>query len=273
MKPQPVGDITDRLTASFTRMMDARKAASAKLHDHFKQLDDPCLCPACGSILEVDIEASIEQTAIAGAPVVVAKPCDECDAHKREIETREALIRMGVPATLVHCRLENWNPKDTIDVGFVASITRFASTRRGFLFLTGSSKGIGKSHLAVGALREIGGGIFTTASRLLRQLRLSYDGKAQNPIPSAQRTKCLVIDELGVSTGGIDEVPMIIEIVTARYEYKRPTIITTNLAQSEMMAMLGERIADRLTEATWGYIELTGKSHRAEAREKYFTAA
>jgi DNA replication protein DnaC len=139
----------------------------------------------------------------------------------------------------------------------------------------GAAYGIGKTHLAVAVMRERGGGRFLTQNQLLLKLRATYrDDKAEDIIEACKRVKLLVIDEVGLSSGGRDELPMLHEILNYRHGAEdRRTILTSNLEKGEFVAALGERMIDRFRESAFASIALKGKSHRAERRTEYHGAA
>lgn len=183
---------------------------------------------------------------------------------------RNRLLRQGVPPALVHSTFNNWLPRTTTKHEHLSLVQEFVRVRRGFLFLLGPV-GVGKSHLAVSVMRAVREGLFVRQAQLLRQLRRHYhDSAVENPIADAQEAGLLVLDELGVSSGGRDELPMLDEILACRYEQKRPTIITSNLTWEQISTALGDRLADRLNEACYRVLVFAGKSHRADRRDNYF---
>jgi DNA replication protein DnaC len=186
---------------------------------------------------------------------------------------RDRLRAQGVPLALVHATFENWTPRTDTEREHLELVREFAAqVRRGFLFLLGPV-GTGKSHLGVAVLRTFSAGLFVRQVQLLRQLRQHYHNDAvANPIAGAQETRLLVLDELGVSGGGRDELPMLDEILASRYEQQLPTVITSNLSWEEISTALGERLADRLNEACFRVLVFAGKSHRAKRRDNYFAA-
>jgi DNA replication protein DnaC len=189
-------------------------------------------------------------------------PCPLCE--------RERLLSQGVPPALVHCAFDNWRPRNDSERQHLELVREFARVRRGFLFLLGPV-GTGKSHLAVSIMRAFSSALFVRQAQLLRQLRQHYHNDAvANPIAGAQGAGLLVLDELGVSSGGRDEQPMLDEILAARYERRLPTVVTSNLAWNAIAAALGERLEDRLRESTFRVLVFEGGSHRANRRAACF---
>lgn len=202
---------------------------------------------------------------------IVPHACPVCAAERHETELRARLVRCGVPANLAHATVHNWTATTDEDAVALKKVRTFAATGRGFLVLMGAAYGIGKTHLAVAVMRERGGGRFLTQNQLLLKLRATYrDDKAEDIIEACKRVKLLVIDEVGLSSGGRDELPMLHEILNHRHGADdRRTVLTSNLEKGEFVAALGERMIDRFRESAFASIALKGKSHRAERRTEY----
>ena len=131
--------------------------------------------------------------------------------------------------------------------------------------------GTGKSHLSAAALRQIGGGWFVKQSSLLFALRATYrDKAARDPIERAQSARLLVLDDVGISSGGRDELPLLHEILDHRHGEKLPTIMTSNLPLEGLSAVIGDRMSDRLRESAFRVLNFTGTSNRRGARQRYF---
>ena len=231
----------------------------------------PCrIHPDC--IRPIDEKATDEATRYysfsLGKPVAGYAPCPKCvqDAANRE------LIKHGVPENLIHANFENFTPDGEAEAEQVRLVKEFCEKGIGFLFLAGAV-GTGKTHLGVASIRKFDGGWLIKQATLLRLLRATYgDRNADDPIERAQNARLLVLDDVGLSGGGRDELPMLHEILDHRHGSRLPTIITTNLPFENLSAFLGERMADRLRESTFRVLTFTGPSHRRAAREHYFDA-
>ena len=75
----------------------------------------------------------------------------------------------------------------------------------------------------------------------------------------------LLVDEAGtepaVSTIWGDRCAPIRDIIIARYDYMKTTVIATNLDCEEFLRQYGERVMDRITEA-YTSIYFSGDSYR-----------
>lgn len=193
-------------------------------------------------------------------------PCQKC----REEAELDRLQDCGVPEILLRATFENFMPDSEDDAGHVEVVKAFCEARRGFLILLGGF-GTGKSHLAAAALRTFGRGWFIGHNSLLLALRATYrDHAAFNPIERAQAARLFVLDDVGLSGGGKDELPMLHEIFNHRHNERLPTIITSNLQYNGLASVLGERMTDRLRESAFRVLMFNGASHRRDARQRYF---
>ena len=223
-------------------------------------------CEKHGTVLSVDHRKSYDRMA------VVYQTCPGCAADEHEEKIQDWLRGSGIPSNLLKATLKNWTPSNPQEEANLERVSQFAfEASAGFLILLGDV-GTGKTHLAVGVARETEGSVvFKTQSELLRQLRATYDDKqAESPIPKAKRAALFILDEVGISGGGKDELPMINEILSHRYTEKLRTIITSNFGIEKLKASLGERMADRLSECCYAALYFGGASHRRNAKAKYF---
>ena len=192
--------------------------------------------------------------------------CPKC----LEETKRERFKSYGVPDNLLHATFDNFMPEGDDESSHVAVATDFCNDQRGFLVLLGGY-GTGKSHLASAAFQSFKHGWFVKHSSLLLALRATYRDKgAFDPVQRAQAARLLVLDDVGLSSGGRDELPLLHEILDYRHGERLPTIITSNLEWNGLANVIGERMADRLRESTFRILKFSGKSHRRDARERYF---
>lgn len=198
------------------------------------------------------------------------EPCPRCQAQREEQAVQERLHRQGVPLNLLACTLDNWQPANEHDETHLSVVRKYVSLRKGFLVHLGDL-GTGKTHLAVGVMRYESSAFFVTQADLLDMLRLIYrDRTSQDPVERCRRVALLVLDEMGLSAGGRDELPLLHRILDYRHGEQKPTILTGNLSWVELTKVIGERLADRLKESAAKILIFGGYSHRPEARKRYF---
>ena len=180
-----------------------------------------------------------------GTPGSMAVACG-CGLEQRAGVVME---RARIPKRYEHCDFESYvvdlvdgktwtaqheqslkNAKLTVQ-GFLSS---YPATEKGLL-LNGPS-GVGKTHLAVAALKELvrrgHAGLFCDYRELLKEIQASYNPASESTemgvLEPVRTTEVLVLDDLGASKPS-DWVRDIVGIVlNARYNEKRTTIITTN---------------------------------------------
>jgi DNA replication protein DnaC len=181
-----------------------------------------------------------------GPPGTVASRCD-CG-----MEERAALVttRARIPKRYEHCDFESYVPDLTdgktytaqhaqnmkqakfLTQGFVRDYP--AAAEKGLLLMGPS--GVGKTHLAVAALKELirrgHGGLFCDYRELLKEIQGSYnaasDSTEMSILEPIRNVEVLVLDDLG-ATKPSDWVRDIVGIVlNARYNENRTTLITTN---------------------------------------------
>lgn len=130
----------------------------------------------------------------------------------------------------------------------------------GNLLLLGSP-GTGKTHLACAVIRECGG-LYRLASQIEDELLLARSFASRKTpdevLGHYGRARLLVIDEAGREGGGRD---MLYRVINARYNERRPTVITSNLDKESFARFAGLAAMDRLLE-NLTTVEAKGKSFR-----------
>jgi DNA replication protein DnaC len=181
-----------------------------------------------------------------GAPGKVATACD-CG-----MEQRAALVmeRAKIPKRYEHCDFESyvadltdgktWMPAHAQSMKQAKMLTQgfvrdYPGAAEKGLLLMGPS-GVGKTHLAVAALKELirrgHGGLFCDYRELLKEIQASYNAASETTemsiLEPVRNVEILVLDDLG-ATKPSDWVRDIVGIVlNARYNEKRTTLVTTN---------------------------------------------
>ena len=196
-----------------------------------------------------------------------AVPCD-CGMEER---ANLVISRARIPKRYEHCDFESyvtdlvdgktWSAQHTQSLKLAKSYTETftrdfpGGSDKGLLFMGPS--GVGKTHLAVAALKELivrgHACLFCDYRELLKEIQASYNPSSESTEMSVldpiRTIEVLVLDDLGASKPS-DWVRDIVSIVlNARYNEKRTTIITTNYldAADEKEASLpnGRKIVNR----------------------------
>lgn len=213
-------------------------------------------------------------------------PADPAKGRKRDAVVRcdcataargeRLLEKANIPARYEHCTLADFDThfqgsNRTLDSARLAAgrfVEEYPVNKTGLLFI--GPIGVGKTHLAVGTLKELiiqkgVQGLFVDYRELLKQVQNSYNPQVNateleilRPIFDAE---VLVLDELGAVKPTEWVWDTVSHILNTRYNDKRTTIITTNYEDAppaggeyEMSAAkraaraetLGDRIGERM---------------------------
>ncbi|MFD5294738.1 ATP-binding protein [Streptomyces mutabilis] len=122
------------------------------------------------------------------------------------------------------------------------------------LLLLGQT-GVGKTHEAYGAMRELSvSGVYaqwqvTTAADLYAALRPRHGIDSEAEFRKYRDARLLLVDDLGTErkpTEFTEEINF--RLINHRYEHHLPTLITSNLRPKELTERLGDRVVGRLAE-------------------------
>src|SRR5215471_13548918 len=181
-----------------------------------------------------------------GAQGSIAVACD-CGAEERAARVIE---RARIPKRYEHCDFESyvtdladgktWTAQQAQSLKQAkllaqAFVRDYPGANEKGLLLMGPS-GVGKTHLAVAALKELlrrgHQGIFCDYRELLKEIQASYNPASEStemsilePIRTAE---ILVLDDLGASKPSAWVLDIIGLVLNARYNEKRVTVLTAN---------------------------------------------
>ena len=198
----------------------------------FKLVTTPTeTCPICGGTGWQTIERGKEREAV------------RCECRVRDRGER-LLAAAHIPARYRHCELFNFQcdpddkgQKSIRDARFLAGrfVEEYPTDKTGLLFV--GSVGVGKTHLAVGIMKDLirEKGIhclFCDYRELLKSIQNSYNPSVQatemeilRPVFDAE---VLVLDELGAVRSTEWVFDTVNYVLNSRYNDNKTTIITTN---------------------------------------------
>ena len=206
---------------------------------------------------------------------------EEMAAHDAEIERqerqqaeREKLERYeksGVPERYFNEALDTYKITNEMQATAAKAATNFLHAVKcgefKSLVLIGSA-GTGKTHLACAIIREAGGK-YRTAPDIVEEMRRAKSFTANDTeadiIDYYAHVSLLVIDEIGRGIAATDEKYMLYQILNARYNTRKPTILISNHKKADFLQYIGVAAADRLVESAEVW-ELNGESYRPELR-------
>ena len=201
-----------------------------------------------------------------------------------------------IPPRYEHCTLGSFEPGNpslsaALDkaMAFCAGYPHLGADE-GLGLLFSGDNGVGKTHLAVGVLRELvetkgARGQFWDFHELIREIKSSYDPETKTTelmvLEPVVEADVLLLDDLGAwkMTDWMNDT--LFYILNSRYMAKRPTLITTNyqdVSREEALAAdplrrreflverIGQRLRSRLMEMCL-VVRLHGGDHR-QARQQ-----
>ena len=206
---------------------------------------------------------------------------EEIKAHDEEIakleekqaqrEKLERYEKSGVPERYLNEALDTYKITNEMQATAAKAATNFLHALKcgefKSLVLIGNA-GTGKTHLACAIIREVGGK-YRTAPDIVEEMRRAKSFTAAETeaeiIDYYGRVNLLVIDEIGRGISATDEKYVIYQLVNARYNTRKPTVLISNLGKSDFLQYIGVAAADRLVESA-EICELKGESYRRELR-------
>lgn len=146
-----------------------------------------------------------------------------------------------------------------------------AVTGRSALFV--GTPGTGKTHIAcaigMALVREKRTVLFTTMLRAMRRIKDTWRKESaeteESAVNALSDVDLLILDEVGIQFGTDAEKMLVFDVLNARYENRRPTILLSNLDVQGVKGYLGERVFDRLREDGGQVVVFNWESHRGAA--------
>lgn len=237
------------------------KELSAKIRKDFADAKKMCDIHDCE--LPPDYDSSFSKSWFENKVIIVYGNCPKC---MREVQT--ALVndkwkKCGVPANLVTATFGNYVTRGNDGMIQALSDVKQQMTKKGFLILRGTW-GTGKTHLAVAALKQVGGEMITQAD-LVGLLRQTYSDNSgpEDLVKKYRECECLVLDELDSQVKGADIPQLLYRILAHRYDDGKFTIITSNEKLDVILEILGPKLTDRIKD-NYLVVQFDWKSYRGQ---------
>ena len=207
---------------------------------------------------------------------------EEIAAHDEEIKRQEAAQekrerierykKSGVPERDDNESLDTYQVTNEMQKTAAQAIGEFLREIKCGAFRTLvliGTAGTGKTHLACGTVREYGGK-YATAPDIVEEIRraksFSADQTEEQIIDHYSHVKLLVVDEIGRGIAATDEKYMLYQIINARYNTRKPTVLISNYTKADFLKYIGVAAADRLVESG-DIVEMNGESFRKLRRQ------
>lgn len=197
-------------------------------------------------------------------------------AEREELQRRrELLSESGLLGTRFEvASFDTYQPATPRQRAALKAAQRYAAevtpNSAGALVLIGPP-GVGKTHLAAAALLHVIGarglsGCLVGARQYVRKVRETWggNGSESDVLRDHALPVLLVLDDLGTGAGTPNEQALLLDLVDARYQRRRPVVLTSNLTRPELRAALDERVWDRLQHDAV-FVSVDGESHRRPA--------
>lgn len=197
--------------------------------------------------------------------------------QKMEAQHREMLGRASIPARFRDRTLESYEVENEGHRKALDSCKRYVDNwahneTAGTSLIMCGHPGTGKTHLAIGIARELMSqgktALFARVIELARTVKETYQRDSSRTerqvLAEFARPDLLILDEVGVQHGSDTERMILFEVINARYEECKPTILITNLSLAGLREYLDERAEDRLREGGGRVIVFDWESHRGK---------
>jgi len=230
-------------------------------------------CPLCGGSGWKTVERN-------GTRVAVRCDCVPDDREERVFE-RARIPRRYEPCTFANFDLNlydaepdaaAWNRSLEQAKLVVQAFARDypMSTEYGLLLM--GPAGVGKTHLAVAALKEIVqrgcDGLFYDYNELLKEIQHSYNPESQTTemavLEPVLDTPLLVLDDLGSSKPSAWALETVGHILNTRYNNNRLSLITTNFLDEDLLGPRGKERSGHVHSFPSGQTARAGEETLAE---------
>lgn len=202
----------------------------------------------------------------------------------RERRVRDLAHGSLIPKRFQGYGFDDYQPPNDKAAKAKAACQRYAEQFEGRLQMGGGlvlcgKPGTGKTHLACAIANHIMREfcrvpLFTSVTKMSRAVKATYGPKAEKSeaqvIRSFVEPDLLILDEVGAQRGTETELLLAQEIIDERYQEVRPTILISNLPESELGRYIGDRAIDRMYEGGGAILAFDWESFRRSGTNRRF---
>ena len=234
------GDAAEEEATPLPDVLPSRQKGRAR------HANNAVVCPSCGGAGYVRIDVPLGDP-VFGKPV----PC-HCREREWEERRRLDLRRFSSLDPFYDKTFDSFNSKAPGVREAYDAARRFADDPQGWLVLRGGY-GCGKTHLAAAiANSHLAAGahvFFSIVPDLLDHLRAAFapgsEIRYDEMFERVREAGLLVLDDLGAENGTAWATEKLFQIINYRYNFRMPTVITTN---NRLLSHMDERLASRLSD-------------------------
>jgi DNA replication protein DnaC len=204
-------------------------------------------CPHCGGV------GFYKEAVSFGHPHFgVLFPC-ECKLSQREMRAHDELYRLSNIEPFREKTFENLNPNvPGIQRAFNRAV-EYARNPQGWLILMSNHYGVGKTHLAAAIANSLLARryrvLFAIVPDLLDHLRSTFGPSSEveydERFETIRDVPVLLLDDLGTENTTQWAREKLFQIINHRYNYRMPTVITTNREPKDIDPRIFSRMTDR----------------------------
>jgi len=213
---------------------------------------------------------------------------DAAAKASKERRVRQLASDALIPKRFAGYGFDDYQPQSDKSARILATCKRYAEKFEDRLAMGGGlvlcgKPGTGKTHLACAIANHIitefcRVPLFTSVTKMSRAVKSTYSTKSDKTesemIREFVQPDLLILDEVGAQRGTETELLLAQEIIDERYQQVRPTILISNLPETELAKYIGDRALDRMYEGggavlafDWDSYRRTGNARRYEQQE------
>ncbi|MGC6229652.1 DNA replication protein DnaC [Hafnia paralvei] len=200
------------------------------------------------------------------------KRSEAVSRENQAMKMQRVFKRSGIRPLHMNCSFDNYRVENAGQKKALADARQYAAEFDGNIasFVFSGKSGTGKNHLAAAICNDLilrnKSVLIVTVADLMSSMKGTFNGNSNSTedslLEELSTIDLLVIDEIGMQLESRYEKVIINQLVDRRSSSKRPTGMLSNLGEKDMIALLGERVMDRMRLGNSLWITFTWESYR-----------